>query len=218
MRFQKCLVGAACCLAALVLVPRVNAQDHKGHDHAGHDHAAHGGEGHGGDGQSKMMASWMKNASPGEFHKHLQPLVGKWNTTTKFRLSKEAPWSESTGFSESKWAMGGRYIIENFKSFSVEMPFEGMGITGYDNTKKKYVSSWIDSMSTALMISTGTIDASHKVITFTGTYDDPMTGQKDKPQKATLTILNDNKIVMKMFERGQDGEWYMNLEVVYTRA
>jgi len=202
-------------LAAVVLVSRANSQDHKGHDHG--EHAAHGE--HGGDMHAeKMMAAWAEAGAPGEFHKYLQPLVGKWTTTTKYRFSKEAPWSESTGASESKWIMGGRYIVEHFKSHSVEMPFEGMGVTGYDKGKKKYVSSWIDSMSTTMMVSAGTIDASHKVITFFAKYDDPVTGQKNKEQKTTLTMLNDNKIVMEMYERGQDGQWFMNLEVVYTRA
>lgn len=213
MRLRQAMVGVVCVLAAAVVVQRANSQDHK--DHKGHE--GHGHADHDGDGEAKMMAMWMEAGAPCEFHQYLQPLVGKWKTATKYRFGKEAPWTQSTGESESRWAMGGRYIIENFKSHSKEMPFDGMGITGYDKVKKKYVSTWIDSMSTTMMISTGTIDASHKVITFFATYDDPFTGQKDKPQKTTLTILNENKIVMEMYERGQDGEWFMNLEVVYTR-
>ncbi len=214
MRLRQCMVGGVCVLAAVVVVQRANSQEHK--DHKGHE--GHGHADHDGDAEAKMMAAWMEAGAPCEFHKYLQPLVGKWTTATRYRFGKEAPWTKSTGVSETKWAMGGRYIIEHFKSHSKEMPFEGMGTTGYDKTKKKYISTWIDSMSTTLMMSTGTINDSHKVITFYATYDDPFTGQKNKQQKTTLTILNENKIVMEMYERGQDGEWFMNLEVVYTRA
>jgi hypothetical protein len=33
------------------------------------------------------------------------------------------------------------------------MPFEGLGYTGYDNVKKQYFGTWIDSMSTGIMTS-----------------------------------------------------------------
>ncbi len=31
------------------------------------------------------------------------------------------------------------------------MPFEGMGIDGYDNLAKQYVSTWVDNMGTGIM-------------------------------------------------------------------
>ena len=47
------------------------------------------------------------------------------------------------------------------------MPFEGMGIVGYDNLLKKFVSVWIDNMGTGLMPGTGTYDAATKTYTYT---------------------------------------------------
>jgi hypothetical protein len=36
------------------------------------------------------------------------------------------------------------------------MPFQGRGYTGYDNVKKKYVGTWMDSFSTGVMSFTST--------------------------------------------------------------
>lgn len=219
MTFRRGLVVAACGVGAVLWGPRSFAQDYKGQAKKGADRVNKDQEGQEhGDADAEMMAAWTKAAAPCEFHGYLEPLVGKWNTTSKFRHDEDAPWSTSTGESVIKWVLGGRHIVENVESTSPEMPFVGMGITGYDKLKKKYVSVWIDSMSTTQMVSTGTIDDSHKVITFTGTFDDVMTGEKDKPQKTVLRFINDKKIVVEMYQRDEAGKWYMNLEVAYTRA
>lgn len=201
MKLRKCAIGLSCALLAVVVVGRVYAQDAKPEMN-----------------QEEMMEAWAKANAPGEFHAHLGAMVGHWNFKSKFRPAAEAPWSESTGTSEIRWAMGERFIIESVKGEMNGAPWEGMGITGYDNTKQKYTSMWLDSMSTGIMTSLGTVDDSHKVFTFMGTYDDPITGQKDKPSKTILRIINENKHVTEMYDRDEKGEWYMNLEVVYTRS
>jgi len=201
MNLRKCAIGVACALLAVGVVGRVYSQDNKPEMD-----------------QEKMMELWAKANAPGEFHAHLGAMIGHWNFKSKFRPAAEAPWSESTGTSEIRWTMGERFIIESVRGEMNGAPWEGMGITGYDNTKQKYTSLWLDSMSTGIMTSLGTVDDSHKVFTFTGTYDDPITGQKDKPSKTILRIINENKHVTEMYERDEKGEWYMNLEVVYTRS
>jgi len=35
------------------------------------------------------------------------------------------------------------------------MPFEGMGLDGYDNASKEYISIWIDNMGTGIMYMKG---------------------------------------------------------------
>jgi len=53
------------------------------------------------------------------------------------------------------------------------MPFEGIGINGYDNLKKKFVSTWIDNMGTMIVMSTGTFDPATKTFTYMGEMDNP---------------------------------------------
>ena len=173
-------------------------------------------------GMPPEMEAMMKAAQPGEFHAKLKPLAGKWTFTTKFRMSPDQPWEESTGKGEKKWAMGGRYLFEEVKANPSEKdaemggPFEGFGIIGYDNVSKKYFNVWADNMGTGIMTSTGTIDSSGKTITYTGEYNCPMIG-REKTVKSIQKIVGDDKVVFEMYDKGPDGKEFMNLEVTYTR-
>ena len=42
----------------------------------------------------------------------------------------------------------------------------GWGLTGYDNHEQKYVGMWVDSMTTSISTSLGTIDKSGKQFSF----------------------------------------------------
>ncbi len=59
---------------------------------------------------------------------------------------------------------------EDFSGEFMGKPFHGIGITGYDNLKKKYVGSWIDDMGTGLFISEGDADAEGFVVHFVGYF------------------------------------------------
>ena len=83
---------------------------------------------------------------------------------------------ESKGTATRKAIMDGRFFIaEHSGKFQMpgadgkmkDMNFKGMAIEGYDNVKKKFVSSWIDSMGTMIMNSEGTYDAAAKTFTYT---------------------------------------------------
>src|SRR5262249_28225517 len=106
--------------------------------------------------QAAMMAAWQKYATPGEGHAVLKPIAGSWTCAVKMWMAPDAPPQESPATSESKMIMGDRYLQEEVKGSFQGMPFSGMGITGYDNIKKKYVGAWVDNMGTGVMTSEGT--------------------------------------------------------------
>lgn len=183
-------------------------------DHAGKTDGAKGADA----AEAAMMAAWMKQSQPSEFHKHLEAFVGHWNFTTKWRMSEEAPWSESTGTSDVKWILDGRFIYEDVKGSFGEMgPFAGVGITGYDNGQKIYTNVWMDSMNTSMMTSKGTCDASGKVFTSVGDSYDCMTG-KMKKTKTVHTVINENKNKLEMFEVKADGSSFKSMEIIYNRG
>src|SRR2546428_3031197 len=123
----------------------------------------------------------MEMAAVGEPHQALDPLVGKWETASRFWMGgPDSPAMDTKGSAEIKQIMDGRFLVQEASGDFMGMPFKGMGITGYDNFKKKYVSFWIDNMGTAMFTSLGTMDPSGKVINFYGQLDEPMTGEQDK--------------------------------------
>jgi hypothetical protein len=166
--------------------------------------------------QQAMMEAWTKAATPGEGHKMLEPTVGSWNVASTSWQSPGGPPEKGSGTSENSWILGGRFVRENFTGEFGGMKFQGLGYTGYDNIKKKYVGTWMDSMGTAIMMMTGTADPSGKVFTMTGTMDDVMTGKPMKLRTVTH-IVDADKHVMDMFGPDPSGKEFKMMEIVYTR-
>jgi hypothetical protein len=165
----------------------------------------------------EMMKKWEAFATPGPDHKVLDALVGKWTTQIKMWMDPAAPMMESTGTCEMQWVLGGRYLHEEDKGSFMGQPFEGMGVTGFDNLKKKYVASWIDNMGMGIMRSEGTYDAAKKTINYTSECPDP-TMTKYVPSRMTLAFVDANTVKMEMFGPDKSGKEYKGMELTYTRA
>lgn len=166
--------------------------------------------------EKAMMEAWEKAGTPGEAHKKLEPFVGTWDTKVTSWMQPGGPPQESTGVSENRWTLGNRFLEMRYEGQFMEKPFTGVGYTGYDNIKKKYIGSWMDSMGTSMMTSTGEADASGKVMTFNATMDDPITG-KTVPVKQKTTITDNDHHTMEMWTPAPDGKMFKTLEIVYTR-
>ena len=172
-----------------------------------------------------MMKKWMDAATPGEAHAKLKPLTGKWTYLTKWRMGPDQPWDESNGKAEFKWILGNRILVQEAKNnpdpakdaMMGGQPFEGFGMTGYDNVSKKYFNTWTDNMGTGIMTSEGTADGSGKVFTYEGEYNCPMKGPGHKA-KSIWKIEGDDKLVFQMFDKDDKGKEFQALDVTYTRA
>jgi len=169
----------------------------------------------GGMDEKAMMDAMAKYATPGEAHKKLEAFAGTWDTSVKWWMKPDAPASESKGTSENRMILGGRYLEQRFEGTMMEQPFTGIGYTGYDNYKKKYVGSWIDSMGTALMSSLGTADASGK-LTFISEMDDFMTGKKCEIKQVVSVVDNDHHM-FEMWGPDSAGKVFKMMEIHYTR-
>ncbi len=167
--------------------------------------------------KAEMMAKWQEYATPGENHKALDQLVGSWNYTVKFWETPEAAPTESTGTSEIKWILGGRYIQQSTKGMAMGQEFEGLGLMGYDNAKKEYINVWIDNMGTGIMTGTGTYNAATKTFEDKGTFSCPVEDEKDKPYRTVTTINSPDQFTFEMFAPGMDGKEARMMEIVYTR-
>ena len=166
--------------------------------------------------QEEMMKAWMAVATPGEAHKQLEPVVGSFVVATKMWMDPGKPAEETSGTSESKWALGGRFLEQRVEGTAMGQPFSGIGYTGYDNYKKKFVGAWMDTMGTMIMTSTGTADATGKKLTFWSTMDDVVT-KKTMKIKSMLTIVDNDHHTYEMWAPAPDGKMFRSLEVQYTR-
>jgi hypothetical protein len=154
----------------------------------------------------EMMKQMMELATPGEAHKELGRLVGTWRTTNKMWMGPGEP-TVSNGTSTYKWVLGGRYLQSQHIGDFGGMPFEGMGIDGYDKGQKEYFTLWFDTMGTGFMSLKGRPSTDGKGLTFTGTVFDP-SQMREVNVREESRWLNDNKYIFTMFMDmpGPDGK------------
>jgi len=160
------------------------------------------------------MQAMIAYATPGDAHKMLAKSAGTWSATVTFWMPGAAAMT-SKAEATNEMIMGGRYLQSRDKGTVMGQPFEGVGVTGYDNAKKVYVNTWIDNFGTGIMTLTGTWDDASKSITFTGSMVDPVTG-KDTPIREVLKMVDDNTQVMSMYYM-VEGKDFKSMEITYTR-
>lgn len=165
--------------------------------------------------KAEYMAKWTEYATPSEGHKVLEQLVGNWEYTLKYWSSPDTSPEESTGTNDVKWILGGRFLEMDVNGRSMGQPFEGMGIMGYDNAKKEYVNTWIDSMGTGMMNATGSYDAETKTLTETGSYTDPIAGQQTF--KGVTKFIDEDNVSYEMYISNPEGKETRVMEINYTR-
>lgn len=163
-----------------------------------------------------MMAAYEKAGEPTEQHKLLQRSVGKWTITIKSWMDPNQPPMESKGTAEGRALLGGRFVQQDVVCDMMGKPFSGVSVNGYDRGKKKFVGTWIDSMSTGVMRSEGTTDASGNTMTVQAVSTDPMTG-KDSKLRIVGTWEGNDKLVEQFFEK-KKGKEKKTMEITYLRA
>ena len=162
------------------------------------------------------MKKWTEYMTPGEMHKMLSAMDGKWTEEVTLWMDPSQPPMKSTSTMESKMILGGRYQQSNISGSFGGMPFEAQSIMAYDNMKKVFISSWIDNMGTGVMQLQGPYDAATKTITLMGSESDPMTGKETKVRQ-TIKIIDNNTQVMEMFSL-TGGKEVKTMEIKVKRA
>jgi len=164
-----------------------------------------------------MQAEWAKLAAPGEHHKHLDYFVGKWRTKTKMWMGGPGSQAvESDGTSEVEWVLGGRYLLDRHQGSLMGQPYEGMGLTGYDNYRNMYTGSWLSNMSTNMLIMTGTRHPQTGVFTYYGEMDEPGIKVIGRTVKYVTRIIDRNQYVFEIIDL-HAGDDYKVIEITYTR-
>jgi len=169
--------------------------------------------------EQEVMSICSTIGMPGENHKLLDNRVGKWNGAMKWWMTPDSKPMESTFTSEAKWIYDGRFISQTVQGEM--MPgetFQGQSYMGYDNAEKKFFSTWMDNMSTGLMVSKGTFDAAKKSFAFTSDMFCPL-AKKQVTSRITEKWTDNDHFTMEMygpwFKTGKD---YKMMEINYTRV
>jgi len=163
-----------------------------------------------------MNKAWMENMAPGQPHAMLAKSDGMWDAETTMWMSADAPAEKSKGSVVNKMILGGRYQQMTFKGNMMGMPFEGVSLTGYDNMKKVYTSTWMDNMGTGIMAMEGTWDDATKSMNMKGKV--PCVGGRELEMREVFKIIDDKTQVMEMYSPDLiTGKEYKNMEIKFTR-
>lgn len=163
----------------------------------------------------EMMEVYKKLATPGAPHRMFARLVGSWTTKTKAWMEPDKPPVESSGTCEQKIILDGHYLQQEYTGDMMGNTFTGINLLAYDNHTKKYVSAWMDSMSTGIYFFEGTADADGKVITQECSYDDPTKGPSR--WRSVTTIVNENTLEYEMYVTPEGGTEEKMMEMTVMR-
>lgn len=166
----------------------------------------------------EMMALFEKAAEPGEEHKLLGKLAGKWNTVAKSSGMPGVPPEETKGTAERRAILGGRQVLEESHGSMMGKPFDGFQILGYDNVTKEFVSTWTDTMSTGQFQTRGKADATGKVITLDGVVRDAMSPVEPRAWRLVVKIESDDRHVIDVYDTTAPNTLTMVVSLTYARA
>ncbi|MCH7701570.1 MAG: DUF1579 domain-containing protein [Planctomycetes bacterium] len=156
--------------------------------------------------------------TPGDAHKHLDYFVGKWKTKTKIYMGGPgSPPMESDGQSSMKWVLDGRFIMHEHKGTMMGQPYEGIGMTGYDNYRNLYISSWCSNMGTNMLTFAGMRHPETGVFTYYGEMDEPSMNVIGRTVKYVTRIVDADHYTFEIIDL-HAGDDYKVIELSYERV
>jgi hypothetical protein len=130
--------------------------------------------------------------------------VGEWDAEVEAVMDPAQPPMKTKG-SERVRMVGGFWMISEGRNN--EFPYEFVLTLGYDPEKRKYIGTWLDSMSSYLWKYEGTVDASGKVLTLDTEGPAPgAPGTRCKFKEVTEFKGKDHRVFTSS-RQGEDGKW-----------
>jgi hypothetical protein len=117
---------------------------------------------------------------------------------------------------ETNRMLAGKWLISDFKGEMFGSTFEGHGTNGYDAKKRKYVASWVDTMSVHLDTMEGTYDEKTKTLTLNSDSEGP----DGKPMKMRLeTRFNEDatRVFSLYMKEDSQKDFFKMMEIKYTK-
>ncbi|MBO6607344.1 DUF1579 domain-containing protein [Psychroserpens sp.] len=161
------------------------------------------------------MKAWEDSMTPGKYHKWLASFDGEWQGDVKMWMDPTQPPMASTMKTTNRMIMNGLYQKSTHSGEMMGKPFKGEGTVGYDNIKKRFITTWIDNFGSGIMQMEGELSSDDKVMVTIGKMSDPMSGQ-DMTVKQVLTYISDDRHLFEMYMVLGDKEM-KTMEINYSR-
>jgi hypothetical protein len=165
------------------------------------------------------FARFIAAATPGKMHERLQQDVGVWSGKNTMWMAPGADPIVTDATSTVTSLYDGKFIRAEFKGEMPGMgPYDGLMISGYDNITKKFVSTWIDNVSTSMAQGEGELSKDGKTLTWTYTCNCPL---QTKPitMRQVETITGPGQKRLEMFgPEPKSGKEYQMMRIELTKT
>ena len=153
--------------------------------------------------------------TPGPEQEVFKNDVGVWDAEVESFMEPGQPPTISKG-TETSTLLGGLWLVSQFKSEWMGQPFEGFGTLGYDSARKKYVGTWVDSMSIGYSIVEGSFDPAKK--TLTAWMEGPdLSGNVTRMKETTEWKDADTRIFTMYAPQAQGEGERVSMRITYRR-
>lgn len=154
---------------------------------------------------------------PTKEHQWLKQFVGEWSSHSKAEPGPGQPGFECKGTFTAKM-LGEFWVVNEMSADFMGSPMNGVQSIGYDEQKKKYVGTWIDSMSSFIWHYEGSVDKSGKILTLEAEGPNFMTGQGKTKFQDIYEFKSPDEYQIKSTMLGDDGKWITFMTGVAKRT
>ena len=162
-----------------------------------------------------FLAAMGMAGTPGEVHAELAKGTGSYAASGQMWMAPDAPPMPMEATSKVQMLLGGRYLMQEFKTDFMGQPFEGLMIMGYDNISDEYWQVWMDNMSTGYSLAHGDENEDGS-IEMSGWMRDVMTPE-GRPTRQVTFQKGDGSFTFEMYDSTPDGDEFKVMELTYKK-
>lgn len=152
---------------------------------------------------------------PGPMHEWLAGFTGTWEADVISYMDPTKP-DTSKLIQTYSMILNGLYQEAKLTGTMMGMPFEGRSINAFDNAKKKFQTTWMDSFSSGFTYMTGDYDSTSKTLNLKGTQPNPSDGT-DMGIREVMKIIDKDTYTLEMYGGGPGGKEIKYMEGKFKR-
>ena len=153
--------------------------------------------------------------TPGPEHKWLESFTGTWEANVISYMDPAKP-DTSKLVQTYSMILNGLYQEARLTGSMMGMQFEGLSLNGFDNAKRKFITTWVDNVSSGTTYMTGDFDSTSKTLNLKGTQTNPSTG-KDMGIREEMKIIDRDTYTLTMYGDGPGGKEIKFMEGNFKR-
>ncbi len=150
--------------------------------------------------------------TPAPEHKWLERFAGDWTSESEIFMNPTQPAIKATGTETCKM-LGDFWLVSEGTGNMGGMTMNHRLTLGYDPATKKYIGTWVDSMTSHLWVYEGTVDESGKKLTLEASGPCPIQGKVIKFRDVT-EFKSDTERTFTSSSMGEDGKWVNHVKGV----